>query len=255
MDFSVIEKLLHDIKKSIDVNCDVASKLLDQVALLVVEEQTSSVCSDAMATLRMIFPTHIISLAEIRDQQTAVIECYNTKMKLSPSADVARSQLSFSRTGHPEGSELLEYINEVQELELSLFEHQSLLGRLSASLDLSESANERSVRPAKDDDATKNVFHQLLKQYSATNSSQDELTKLRDQLMELINDQKLEKAQYSLENQHTLKEVFSQLAHQVTEWKEQFQSLEDIMFGNGPRSMLSLFHEVDKMKPLLESND
>lgn len=206
-------------------------------------------------------PALVKSMANLKSNQSSVMESYNTKVKISPSADTARSKLFFSYKDASNPDNLFIYTRELRNLNRSWMIHVNLLGRLSMKLcrqlestgDTSKIVINRTNPPQEIDE--------ILKQYDSLRSEGendeqiiDDANELRYNLLQYIDNIKFSRARYSLENKYLLKDLFEKLTKDVANWRQQWDSLENMLFGESGNSMKKVVQKIESLKKDLDNS-
>ncbi|CUS23029.1 LAQU0S08e00562g1_1 [Lachancea quebecensis] len=237
------DKLLDELNKSLDLNYAYSSELIESLFELSSDSSDDKTIG-AIHALQKTFCSFTTSLADLRDENNNALESYNTKKKLEPFANVAKSRLSatLDESGNP--SALLSYIDEINTGNDLSLEHINLIGRLSSIL--------IEMLPTELDDSTQNLeLSQILEAYDINSTVNEDTECLKEKLLDWIDSVKLEKARYSLENQHILRDSLKNLTLEVTRWRENYDSIEGMMFGENANSISQMLHKVQELRPQL----
>lgn len=245
MSSKTVERLLDDLHKSLDVNYAHSSELIESLSVLS-SDSTDDKMIEAIRALQTTFHSFTTSLADLRDENINAMESHNTKRKLEPFANVAKSRLSATFDENGNASTLLSYIDEVITGNNLNLEHINLIGRLSSVL--------IEMLPSELDDSTQNLeLAQILEAYNTDSKGSEDTDCLKEKLLDWIDSIKMEKARYSLENQHILRDSLKALTMEVTRWRENYESIEGMMFGENANSISQMLHKVQRLRPQLNS--
>ena len=133
MSSTTVERLLDQMSYSLDTSSGYSDELLNYLETFTGDTSDEDKIT-AIKELRKTFAKFTMSLADLRDDNSNAIESYNTKNKLGPLANVAKSRLSISVDEKGDPSTLLAYLDEINEAQNLNLEHINLIGRLSSSL-------------------------------------------------------------------------------------------------------------------------
>ncbi|SCU92388.1 LANO_0E00650g1_1 [Lachancea nothofagi CBS 11611] len=245
-----LELMLNELQSSLNVNHQHSIELLDDLETLVVDSSAESKKTEALKSMRANFARSTMSMADLRDEHTNIIESYNTKLKLGPLADVAKSRLTVSVDSNGDPSLLLDYITEVNDSHSLHMEHVNLIGRLSSKF------SDSAVSSSKDSSNTGAEFdlEKVLDAYEAENSSPQDTEQLKRRLLDWIDSLKMNKARYSLENQYILRDMLKKLTSDVMQWRQNYESVENMMFGGTQNSIVQTLQKIEKLRPSLQAS-
>ncbi|SCU99440.1 LAFA_0G24080g1_1 [Lachancea sp. 'fantastica'] len=245
-----VESMLDELLALLNVNYRHSNELVDNLTVLIENSVDDAAMGEAFTAMRSVFGEFIMSMANLRDEHTNVIESYNTKLKLGPSADVAKSRLSASVDEDGNESELLQLVYEVCDSYNLHMEHINLVGRLSSKLCDPALASDRAIKH-QDEDLD---LEQILKAYDSVGAENlEETADLKRQLLRWTDAMKMEKARFTLENQHILRDKLKSMTAEVTQWKNNYESVEDTMFGDDAHSITQTIQRIQKLRPQLEA--
>ena len=71
---------------------------------------------------------------------------------------------------------------------------------------------------------------------------------LNDQLNKYMDNIKMERAKYSLENKYSLQEQLKTLESELSRWRDAWVNIESLMFGDSPNSMKGMLQNIESMK-------
>ncbi|CEP62607.1 Thp2p LALA0_S05e09406g [Lachancea lanzarotensis] len=243
-----VDLMLDGLIATLKSNHQHSNELLDNLALLIEESVDDVHKMEALSAMRHTFGQFIMSMADLREEHTNVIESYNTKLKLGPSADVAKSRLAVSVDSEGNESELFQLVYEMCENYNLHMEHINLVGRLSSKL-CDPALASRSAAGDRDDAFD---LKQILEAYNSLGDEDVEDTaNLKLQLLRWTDSMKMENARFTLENQHILRDKLKSITAEVTQWKKNYESVENTMFGEDPHSIMQTIQRIQKMKPQL----
>ncbi|CCF58378.1 hypothetical protein KAFR_0E02250 [Kazachstania africana CBS 2517] len=141
---------------------------------------------------------------------------------------------------------LNEYVKYIENINRDTHEYVNLLERLSVDLGKQVDISDSNVTELVVDDWTPpSELISLLEQYNESSSD----IELQDSKVDRYLDQlKLLRAKYAMENNYLLKSTLNDLNDEVNYWRREYENIESMMFGNGPNSMKKMLHNVEVLK-------
>lgn len=74
---------------------------------------------------------------------------------------------------------------------------------------------------------------------------------LNSQLVEYMDQIKMERAKYTIENKHSLQETLIELNKEVNYWRRNWNAIENLMFGDNSHSIKRMIHSIDILRSKL----
>ncbi|SCU81565.1 LAME_0B07690g1_1 [Lachancea meyersii CBS 8951] len=249
MDSKNVESMLDELVALLKSNYQLSNGLLDNLQTLVEDSANDSAKNEALMAMRADFGPFMMSMADLRDGHISIIESYNTKLKLGPSADVAKSRLTASIDKEGNITELLQSIYEISESYNLHMEHINLIGRLSSKLCDTALYSSKTALGADDE---LDIDHILDAYETSGDGDVKDIEYLKSRLLGWVDSHKMEKARYTLENQHILRDKLRDMTSEVTRWKANYESIENTMFGDDAHSITQTLRRIENLKPQLE---
>lgn len=75
---------------------------------------------------------------------------------------------------------------------------------------------------------------------------------VRSRLNGYLDQIKMERAKYTIENKHSLQGTLRDLNKEVSNWRKEWDSIENVMFGDGSHSMKKMLQNIDSLKSKLD---
>lgn len=149
----------------------------------------------------------------------------------------------------PFGDDVREYINVLEEIQRDSLRYTTRVERLSADLAKQPEVSDPEVsrfdmnnwRPSQE-------LREILEKYIDEN---EDVTEIKNDVNTYLDQIKLARAKYTLENKHNLQVKLSQLNKEVNQWRKEWDSMETLMFGDDPKSMKSMLSTVESLKQTL----
>lgn len=95
----------------------------------------------------------------------------------------------------------------------------------------------------------------ILQLLNRLHEPQADTNQLRTELTTLLDNVKFSRAQYQLENKYVLHEQVLDLTRQVNRWRKEWDDIETLLFGDGPRSIKSVVKNVENLKQQLSAGE
>ncbi|SCU79441.1 LADA_0B00672g1_1 [Lachancea dasiensis] len=241
-----VESMLNQLSMSLEVNYNHADQLFDYLETILMNSTEKSAQIAALQKMSGSFAQLTMSMADLRDDHTSVVESYNTKLKLAPLADVAKSRLTVTSNSDGQASEMLEYLNEVNDSHNLQLEHTNLIGRLSSNLCDAASAFSQVEKEDYFD------LESWLQSYKSEDASVETREILKSRLVSWITSIKMEKARYLVENQHILRDMLKSLTSDVAQWRTNYESIESMLFGDAHNSIAKTLLDITNLRQELD---
>lgn len=149
----------------------------------------------------------------------------------------------------PFGKDLTEYVNVLECIQRDSLRYTNLIDRMSVDLVKQVEVSDPNVsgvdmeswKPSKE-------LQEILDQYSNTDK---DLSKIDDDLKDYLDQIKLSRAKYTLENKYQLQTKLNELNNEINQWRKECNNMESLMFGDDPRSMKSMLRTIGSLKQRL----
>lgn len=76
---------------------------------------------------------------------------------------------------------------------------------------------------------------------------------LRSRLSRYLDQIKMERAKYTIQNKYSLQETLSSLNKEVNDWRKEWDAIENLMFGDSSHSMKKMLQNIELLKSKVES--
>lgn len=76
---------------------------------------------------------------------------------------------------------------------------------------------------------------------------------LRSRLSRYLDQIKMERAKYTIQNKYSLQETLRNLNKEVNDWRKEWDSIENLMFGDSSHSMKKMLQNIELLKSKLNS--
>lgn len=168
--------------------------------------------------------------------------------------DTREAQIAMMNLGEKgaRGSELdsvpdfQEYSLLVENINKELLVYMNLLGRLSSDLAKQIELTDTAVTPVIVDDwCPPEEILSILEKFTTETTKTSEL---RSKLQHYLDQIKMERARFTLENEYSLKETLDKLNMEVNYWRKEWDNIEMLMFGDGPNSMKRMMKNVNTLR-------
>lgn len=149
----------------------------------------------------------------------------------------------------PFGKDLVEYVDVLESIQRDSLRYTTLIEKLSIDLVKQVEVSDPNVsrvdmnswRPSKE-------LQAILDQYSNTD---EDVSKIEDDLKNYLDKIKLARAKYTLENKYQLQTKLNELNNEINQWRKECNNMESLMFGDDPRSMKSMLRTIGSLKQRL----
>lgn len=149
----------------------------------------------------------------------------------------------------PFGKDLMEYVDVLESIQRDSLRYTTLIEKLSIDLVKQVEVSDPNVsrvdmnswRPSKE-------LQAILDQYSNTD---EDVSKIEDDLKNYLDKIKLARAKYTLENKYQLQTKLNELNNEINQWRKECNNMESLMFGDDPRSMKSMLRTIGSLKQRL----
>lgn len=154
------------------------------------------------------------------------------------------------------GDDVIEFISVWEDIQQDSLRYLNLLNTLSVQLARQievENVFKYDMNDWEPSDDLKQLIEQHLLETNEAGTGEDTNSKPVDlQVKEYLNNLKLTRAKYAVDNKYNLKEQLDSIQKECQYWKQEWDNIESMMFGNSPRSMKTILHKVETMKTRLE---
>ncbi|AET39877.1 Thp2p Ecym_5093 [Eremothecium cymbalariae DBVPG len=191
------------------------------------------------------------SLINLRVNNTNCIETYNTKIKIGPASDIAKSRLKATPTDISSGDNLFNYLKEVRQLHIAWLKHLKLLNALAVDMCYPLVNQEDTENIAVNKEHYPRELAPVLEEYDAYGADIEDIRNLRSKLMQYFENIKSSRAKYLLENKYLLADSLKELTKLVAAWSQKWEHLENILFGDSPASLRKLLQTMETVKASL----
>lgn len=188
------------------------------------------------------------SLLDLKMNSIACLESTNTKSKIGPASDLAKSQLKVTSRGTANNDNLFIFIRELQQLNKLWMIHLNNLNKLSYSISHDFGTCNPTSKIIINKQNVPKELREILEKYDEYDKTIEDTASLRSQLMDYLEGIKKMRGKYTLENKFLLKNTVKQLNKEVSKWNQQWQSLDDILFGENSRSIKKMMQTVKTIK-------
>ncbi|CCK70337.1 Thp2p KNAG_0E00690 [Huiozyma naganishii CBS 8797] len=144
------------------------------------------------------------------------------------------------------GPNLREYVTYIETINKNSLEYLNLLGTYAVDLARQIEISDPSVSHFDIDDWK--PPRKLLEILDKFQSEDCEPIKIRDELQSYLDNIKLSRAKFTLENKHILQDKLGVLSKEVSYWRKEWDNIENMMFGEGSDSMRSMLQTVDSLR-------
>ena len=149
----------------------------------------------------------------------------------------------------PFGDDFLEYVNVLEAIQRDSLEYTTLIDKMSVDLAKQVEVSEPNVsnfdmdnwRPPKE-------LQDILDKYS---NMDEDVSIIDDDLKDYLDQIKLSRAKYTLENKYQLQTQLNKLNSEINQWRKECDSMESLMFGDDPRSMRSMLKTIRSLQQRL----
>lgn len=149
----------------------------------------------------------------------------------------------------PFGKDLTECVDVLECIQRDSLRYTNLIDRMSVDLVKQVEVSDPNVsrvdmeswKPSKE-------LQEILDQYSNTDR---DLSKIDDDLKDYLDQIKLSRAKYTLENKYQLQTKLNELNNEINQWRKECNNMESLMFGDDPRSMKSMLRTIGSLKQRL----
>ena len=149
----------------------------------------------------------------------------------------------------PFGNDLLEYVNILETIQRDSLKYTTLIDRMSVDLAKQVEVSEPNVsnfdmdnwRPPKE-------LQGILDKYS---NMDEDVSIINDDLKDYLDQIKLSRAKYTLENKYQLQTQLNKLNSEINQWRKECNNMESLMFGDDPRSMKSMLRTIRSLQQRL----
>lgn len=144
---------------------------------------------------------------------------------------------------------LAEYVTLFESINKDSLEYVSLLERLSVDLAKQIEIADPSVTEFVVDNWNPPAgIYSILEELGDPNIDASDLTSRLGGYLDQI---KMERAKYTIQNKYALQEVLQNLNKEVSCWRKEWDSMENLMFGDSSNSMKKMLQNVDSLKSKL----
>lgn len=149
----------------------------------------------------------------------------------------------------PFGDDFLEYVNVLETIQRDSLKYTTLIDKMSVDLAKQVEVSEPNVsnfdmdnwRPPKE-------LQDILDKYS---NMDEDVSIIDDDLKDYLDQIKLSRAKYTLENKYQLQTQLNKLNSEINQWRKECDSMESLMFGDDPRSMRSMLKTIRSLQQRL----
>lgn len=148
---------------------------------------------------------------------------------------------------------LKEYVTLMEHVNADSLEYINLLQRLSVNLAKQIEISDPKVSEFMVNNWTppadmQSILEQLADLEEDPAQSQSQLEQYLDQI-------KMERAKYTIENKHSLQETLNEVNKEVNYWRRNWNAIENLMFGDSAHSIKKMLQSIDLLRTKLEETD
>lgn len=148
---------------------------------------------------------------------------------------------------------LKEYVTLMEHVNKESLDYVNLLQRLSVDLakqiEISDTeVGEFAVNNWNPPADMQSILEQLADPEKDSTQLQLQLTHYLDQI-------KMERAKYTIENKYSLQETLNEVNKEVNYWRRNWNTIENLMFGDSAHSIKKMLQSIDLLKTKLEEPD
>ncbi|AMD21187.1 HEL093Cp [Eremothecium sinecaudum] len=240
--------LLNEQQGYLDENYNLAQEVLDILDGLANEEKSDEDKIALLKSLKKGSDELFSSLINLRINNINSIESYNTKMKIGPSSDVAKSKLKVSPTDLGNPDNLYNYLKELRLLNFEWMKHLKLLNDFSTDMSFPIANQEGTDHIVVNREHFPAELLPVLERYDQHGEAVDDTMKLRSEMMQYFENIRSTRAKYHLENKYLIATSLKELTKSVAAWSSKWENLESLLFGDNPNSIRKLLQSVQSIK-------
>ncbi|GAV53208.1 hypothetical protein ZYGR_0AI04920 [Zygosaccharomyces rouxii] len=148
---------------------------------------------------------------------------------------------------------LREYVTLVEHVNKDSLDYVNLLQRLSVDLakqiEISDpKVSEFVVNNWSPPDDMQSILEQLA-------DPEKDSTQLRSRLDQHLDQIKMERAKYTIENKYSLQETLNEVNKEMNYWRRNWNAIENLMFGDSAHSIKKMLQSIDLLRTKLEKPD
>ncbi|EJS43394.1 thp2p [Saccharomyces arboricola H-6] len=144
-----------------------------------------------------------------------------------------------------------EYYSTFEQLNRDTLRYVNLLQRLSVDLAKQIEVSDSSVTVYEVDNwGPSEKLQGILEQYCAPDT---DIRGVDSQIKNYLDQIKMARAKFGLENKHSLKERLSTLTKELNHWRKEWDDIETLMFGDDEHSMKKMIQKIDSLKSELKA--
>ncbi|CCH59612.1 hypothetical protein TBLA_0B07960 [Henningerozyma blattae CBS 6284] len=146
---------------------------------------------------------------------------------------------------------LEECVNEIEEIYRNSQKYINMVNRLSVDLAKQiETADIRKDKYIVDNWLPPKEIEEILQEFTDDDS---EAVRLRARLEQYLDQLKMERVKYTLENRYTIEDKLILANKEVNRWRIEWDKLETLMFGRGPNSLKNMLQKNEQLAEKLKS--
>lgn len=167
------------------------------------------------------------------------------------------SSRKFRRSGEYNGLQdvegMREFITLWEVVNKEMLDYINLLQRLSVDLAKQIEISDPEVNEFDLNNWTpSSAMQAILEQFA---DPQVESSRLKLLLVQYMDQIKMERAKYTIENKHSLQEKLIELNKEVNYWRRNWNAIENLMFGDSTHSIKRMLQSIDLLKSKLAENE
>lgn len=173
---------------------------------------------------------------------------YQTREAQIAALKRTRRNDDYTRLKNVEG--LAEFVTLYETLNIDNLKYVNLLERLSVDLVKEIEIADPSVTEFDVDmwNPPKGIF-EILEELALSGT---DMASVRSRLTGYLDQIKMERAKYTIENKHSLQGILRDLNKEVSNWRKEWDSIENVMFGDGSNSMKKMLQNIDSLRTKLD---
>lgn len=145
---------------------------------------------------------------------------------------------------------LKEYVTMIEHVNKESLDYVNLLQRLSVDLAKQIEISEPGVSEFVVNNWNPPHDMQLILEQLA--DPKKDSTQLQSQLDQHLDQIKMERAKYTIENKYSLQETLNEINKEVNYWRRNWNAIENLMFGDSSHSMKKMLQSIDLLRTKLE---
>ncbi|KAH3899326.1 Thp2p SCDLUD_004765 [Saccharomycodes ludwigii] len=193
--------------------------------------------TESVRELKKLHRETILTLSKVQAGSINISESRKVRENMILMKSKGRIKMKFGE------NKISEYFSALHSFNLKCLTHVNYLNRLSV-----EPVHQYSISEGDKIVANRTCLsdpvHKIIDEYLNEQQLFEDTQKLRNELLNIVEEIKLTRVKYALEDKEVLQEEFSKITKDMQSWQRKYSELESALFGSSSNSITSIINSV-----------